>query len=150
MARSEDALISDGNTRRVLSADELRREALCWRCRGFGHLRENCPSSDVIRPIGACIEIDQLELRGSARRFTPFGKGKGKGGGRGKGAGRGGGGGRGRFRPAGGLFVDEDGMLYSYNGMSLDGAVRAGSAACGETARDISVCGRSLKKTTIQ
>ena len=36
---SEDALISDGNQRRVLSADELRREALCWRCRGFGHLR---------------------------------------------------------------------------------------------------------------
>ena len=85
--RVENAAIADGDdeydeaflansaaSRPALSRDELRAEPLCWNCRGFGHVRDKCPSAPALRPIGAVIDM----LRGSLRTGG-FQKGKGKG-----------------------------------------------------------------------
>ena len=33
----------------------LKDERNCWTCRGWGHTKENCPSSKRSRPLSACI-----------------------------------------------------------------------------------------------
>ena len=110
-ADGDDALISGATNRPVLSRDELRLEPLCWNCRGFGHVRDKCPSVSALRPVGAVIDM----LRGSLRTGG-FQKGKGKGKGSGRGRGRGGGG-RGRgYNYGSSLVADADGYVYDDDG----------------------------------
>ena len=37
----------------------LKDERNCWTCRGWGHTKENCPSSKRSRPLSACILSDR-------------------------------------------------------------------------------------------
>lgn len=43
-------------------------ERLCWKCRGWGHQREACPSPDKSRPIWACIQGLQKAQAAAAQR----------------------------------------------------------------------------------
>ena len=101
-----------GTSRVALTVAELRAEPMCWRCRGFGHLRENCPSSDKLRPIQSCVEV----LSGIARSAPAVRGGAGRGRGRGSGM-------RGRLRPQPGrrpgALVVSDGHIYDATGELL-------------------------------
>ena len=66
--------------RQIFTFAELRAQSQCWNCRGFGHVRTACPSSDGVRSITHVISTLQTAPDGS-------GKGKGKGKGKGEGAG---------------------------------------------------------------
>ena len=82
----EEAFLAASSDRPFCTFEQILAESNCWNCRGFGHVRTTCPSSDGTRSIGHVIQalssINEQKSKGS-------GKGKGKG----KGAqGRGGGG----------------------------------------------------------
>ena len=49
----------------------LTDERPCWRCRGWGHSREECPSPDRPRPIWACIQgLQRLQSSANSRFQT--------------------------------------------------------------------------------
>ena len=111
----------DGRPRKIFNAAEMRAMAICWCCRGLGHLAEQCPSAPGIRPIGTCIDM----LRASASTSRPSG-GKGRGGGKGDRFGKGRGG---SFRPRFGrgfggrgsaLHVNDVDSYVTDNGLALD------------------------------
>ena len=126
----EGAMLARAGTRRTpISREQMQREPNCWRCRGFGHVAEDCPSSEGFRAISDAVALLNALLP-SARRN---GKGKGKGGGRGYGGrGFGGrGGGRSQRRIGGtnvalddGFFIDDDGSIYTEDGVYI-GSVEA-------------------------
>ena len=85
----EEAFLAASSDRPFCTFEQILSESNCWNCRGFGHVRTACPSSDSTRSIGYVIQalssINERKSRG-------VGKGKGKA----KGAQGCGGGGRGR------------------------------------------------------
>ena len=57
----------DGNTSNAFGF--LKDERNCWRCKGWGHTKENCPSNaEVKRAIAACIQgLQALQASESGR-----------------------------------------------------------------------------------
>ena len=92
--------------RRAFTLEDILAQTQCWNCRGFGHARSGCTSSEGSRAVGFCIHALQASAEG---------KGKGKGKDKGKGKGRGGGG-RGRaaaVRGSGAIaaYIEDDHTL---------------------------------------
>ena len=52
----EEAFIAASNDRRFCTFDQILAESNCWNCRGFGHVRTACPSSDGRRSVGYVIQ----------------------------------------------------------------------------------------------
>ena len=46
----------------------LKDERNCWRCRGWGHEKDKCPSSERKRPVAAAIQgLQEIQQQGNAR-----------------------------------------------------------------------------------
>ena len=72
-----------GTSNTIFTYDQVIGQSSCWNCRGFGHVRDACPSSPGKRAIGHAISALQANPNYNGS------KGKGKGGrGAGKGKGR--------------------------------------------------------------
>ena len=67
------------------SCAELRAQSASWNCRGFGHVRSACPSSDGFCSIAHVLSILQTPDSSGKGKGKGNGKGKGKGTGKGKG-----------------------------------------------------------------
>ena len=97
---------------------ELRAQSVCLKCRGFGHVRSACTSSDGFRSIGHVLSILQAVCPIALAKAKGTGKEKGVGG-RGS-AGRGAGAVSGRSaagRGKGAINVYlEDGIAYGTDG----------------------------------
>lgn len=64
-----DTLVASLNRRPTTATFAFTREERnCWRCRGWGHEKEACPSADRARPIWACIQGLQSLQTSNARR----------------------------------------------------------------------------------
>ena len=117
----EEAFIAASSDRPFCTFDQVLAESYCWNCRGFGHVRTTCPSSNCTRSIGYVIQA-----------LSSINEQKSKGGGKGKGKGKAaqGRGGEGRGRAAAGrgkgaiaVYLEDD-QLWS-----LDGAYVASTVA---------------------
>ena len=75
----------DANAK-TFTIEDLRAERQCFNCRGFGHIRADCPSAWGNRPIGACIDLLRQSItkkvhesasssQGSQSQGTKFGSG---------------------------------------------------------------------------
>ena len=71
----EDAYIAATTERPFFTLEQVMKESNCWCCRGFGHTRTTCPSTDATRSVGHAIQalssINERKTKGG-------GKGKGK------------------------------------------------------------------------
>jgi len=105
---------SNANIKQFTHA-EIGKQLNCWRCRGFGHTKEKCPSDAGFRPIESCRFWLGQRLSSNAQRGA--GKGRGSAGGRGRGRGNI------TFRRntfgSSGLIVDDSGNVYSTEGEPL-------------------------------
>ncbi|MAI45673.1 MAG: hypothetical protein CMB79_07290 [Filomicrobium sp.] len=123
----EDEALVAGSFQRgpPVSRVELAKEAVCWVCRGVGHMASECPSKPGFRAISDVIDRLSSTLgRGGKGRGN-----KGRGGGRGF-SGRGRGGGRGRSRVnvvlGEGFYVGDDGNVYTTDGYCVGSTDEAG------------------------
>ena len=71
------------------SYDQVRRQAQCWNCRGFGHVREACPSETGTRAVPHVASLLQTYHTASKGGGRGYGKGSSKGQGQRQRAGRG-------------------------------------------------------------
>ena len=86
----------------------MMQQSTCWNCRGFGHVREACPSEKGTRAVAHVISVLQTYHTGSGK-----GMGRGKGSGNGKGQGQRQRAGRGKGAVA--CYV-EDNQAYDLDG----------------------------------
>ena len=87
----EDGVYAVGKPRPPpISRDSMAREAICWVCRGFGHMAKDCPSPVGFRALTDALALMSSKVNDVQRRGKGKGKGKGRGGYRGgRGRGRG-------------------------------------------------------------
>ena len=127
VGEDDEALIVNGARRPPVDRQKMGTETICWNCRGFGHVADDCPSAKGFRAIS-----DAVHLLGN---MVPRGKGAfGRGGGGRGGAGRAGSWRRPmrRFGNAKvvldqGLVFDDDGNIFDADGAFV-GTVEAQTA----------------------
>ena len=117
---NEEAFIAATKDCPFFTLDQVLAESNCWNCRGFGHVRRTCPSSNGTRSMGHIIQA-----LSSISQQKPKAEGQGKG--RGKGAqGRGGQGRSAAGRGNGAIAVYlEDDHLWSLDGAYVTTTVAA-------------------------
>ena len=74
--QDEEAFLAASGARQVFTFPEIMEQSQCWNCRGLGHVRSACPSSDGLRSIAHAISA--LDASTSYRGGKSKGKGKGE------------------------------------------------------------------------